>query len=90
MPQSDRADEEGGRNPGESWWVHSADHLFIGWIPRFLNRHGMRFRLKKRDDGSVDPIVVRKRRAKLNDLASLNDPDNVFNMDEECYATTEH
>ncbi|KAE8907863.1 hypothetical protein PF010_g8634 [Phytophthora fragariae] len=43
----------------------------------------MRFRLEKEEDGSVDPEVVRKGRAKLNDLASLNDPGNVFNVDED-------
>ncbi|KAE9050558.1 hypothetical protein PR001_g2289 [Phytophthora rubi] len=62
-------------------------NLSIGWLTRFLKRHDMRFRLKKGEAGSVNPEVVRKGRAELNDIVGMYDPSNVFNMDEAglCY-----
>ncbi|OWZ11881.1 hypothetical protein PHMEG_00015038 [Phytophthora megakarya] len=56
----------------------------IGWLTRFLDRHDMRFRIKKGE------AFTRRSGHVLQDELGLYEPNNVFNMDEAglCYNRT--
>lgn len=53
-----------------------------GWLTAFERRHCLRSRLRPGEAGSADSDAVATGRQKLQELADLYVPENIYNMDE--------
>eukprot|EP00644_Phytophthora_capsici_P013247 jgi/Phyca11/14052/fgenesh1_pg.PHYCAscaffold_5_\ len=68
----------------DAWDLSFSD----GWLTKFMKRHGLRFRERHGEGGSVDAAAVEEGRRRLLALTENYEPEDIYNMDETglCFA----